>query len=473
MNLRLRLALFSGLLAGVALVCFALVAWGMIKDSQIAGLDVLLRAAAEREVPYFRVPEQWEHYRMAVARLLANGDGEKIMLWVLDQEGDTLYLSSNWTYQVAETLLQWPQWQAQPIYMDPFGMPPDLLPPPPPAFALQQLRVGGKDWHVAMAVLPHARFAVGCNLDSIYKDLAAVTRAFLYAVPLVVLPVGLGAWLFSGRAMRSIGKLTKNMREVSAQGLGQRLIVAKTDPEIGELIAVFNEMLARLERSFLQASRFSADAAHELKTPLAILQGQVESALHETEAGSDLQIRLAEILAEIRHLSEISRKLLLLSLADAGKLNVQRETLDLSAIVEDLAEDTKMLAPHLALKVACVAGLRVSADAGLLRQVLYNLISNAVKYNQPGGWISICAKSDGHFAEVAVANACIEIPKNVAERLFERFFRGGDAFVPEQDGVGLGLSLSREIARAHSGDLILKKNESGMAEFSLLLPSAV
>jgi signal transduction histidine kinase len=117
--------------------------------------------------------------------------------------------------------------------------------------------------------------------------------------------------------------------------------------EFVELIFVFNQMLERLERSFKQASRFSGDAAHELKTPLAILQGQLERALHQVESGSEVQQTLSNLLDEVRRLTEITRKLLLLSLADAGRMGLHLVEVNMSALLSEIAEDMELLAPHL------------------------------------------------------------------------------------------------------------------------------
>jgi signal transduction histidine kinase len=261
------------------------------------------------------------------------------------------------------------------------------------------------------------------------------------------------------------------MQSVTAKGLDQRIALGQEDAEFRQLIQVFNSMLERLERSFLQASRFSADAAHELKTPLAILQGQIERAMGLCEAGSPLQTSLTSILDEVQRLGTISRKLLLLSLADAGRLRLHITRVDLSAALEDLLEDAQMLAPQLTVTGAITPGLIVQADAELLRQVLHNLISNAIKYNAAPGWIRIAATRVKGRVEIAVSNSSAGIPTADRERIFERFYRADPAHNRQIEGVGLGLSLSREIARAHGGDLRLAASPAGEVRFVLGLPA--
>jgi signal transduction histidine kinase len=267
-----------------------------------------------------------------------------------------------------------------------------------------------------------------------------------------------------------IQRLTATIRRVTAQGLDQRIPTGPEDRDFAGLIAVFNEMLERLERSFKQASRFSGDAAHELKTPLAILQGQIEQALNREEAGSAHQIMLSGILDEVGRLSSISKKLLLLSQADAGQLSLHREPVNLSVALQELAEDARMLAPQLQVRDDIEPGLNVQADAALLRQILLNLLSNAIKYNIAGGWIHLTAVRQKHRMEICIANASHDIPATERALLFERFYRADSARSQRIEGAGLGLSLAREIARAHGGDLLPDNNLPHQTAFRLLLP---
>lgn len=268
-----------------------------------------------------------------------------------------------------------------------------------------------------------------------------------------------------------IQRLAATIRHVTAQGLDRRIPSKPEDRDFAELIDVFNEMLERLERSFKQASRFSGDAAHELRTPLTIMQGQIEQAINQAETGSPIQVTLSGILDEVRRLSAISRKLLLLSQADAGRMPLHRTRFDLTAALLDMAEDARMLAPDLRLSVDVAPGIWVEADA-VIRQALHNLISNAIKYNLKDGWIRISTALAEHQVTIAVANASAGIADAERGLIFERFYRADPARSRNIDGFGLGLSLSREIARAHGGDLILAPCTEGEVCFTMTLPVA-
>ncbi len=238
-----------------------------------------------------------------------------------------------------------------------------------------------------------------------------------------------------------------------------------------ELLKVFNQMMGRLERSFKQALRFSADAAHELKTPLAILQGELECALQQVDSGSELQQKFSHLLDEVCRLSTIVRKLLLLSLADAGQMRLHAIEMDLSKMLVDLTDDLEILAPELELQSEIGQNLKIWGDRDLIVQVLQNLLTNAIKYNLPSGWVRIEAKLYGFTVCVTVSNSSETIPISEHKQIFERFHRGGSARNRQIEGTGLGLSLSREIARAHGGDLKIDRTPPGQTAFTLTLPS--
>ncbi|CAN1209250.1 ATP-binding protein [Tumidithrix helvetica PCC 7403] len=354
--------------------------------------------------------------------------------------------------------------------------PPDGLPPTVEqagklsSFVTQTTSTG--TWRIGAVSSPFVRMAIAVNLQTIDREMGAIRNVFFLTIPLTLLLVMLGAWWMSGGALKPIEKITGTIRRITAKGLSQRLPIAGTDEELVELLQVFNQMLERLERSFTQASRFSADAAHELKTPLAILQGELERTLQEADAGSEFQQRLSNLLDEVRRLNSITRKLLLLSLADAGRMSVHKIAIDLSQVLSEMAEDLEMLAPDLEIHVQIEAGLQVQGDRELLTQVLQNLMGNAIKYNLPEGWLRIKSGRDGNFVFITIANRSKDIPESDRAKIFDRFHRGDAARTRHVEGFGLGLSLSQEIARAHGGDLKLDRTPAGHTAFTLTIPAA-
>jgi heavy metal sensor kinase len=325
-------------------------------------------------------------------------------------------------------------------------------------------------WRVGAVATSDVDIAIAVNLRTIEAEMNAIRNAYLVSIPLLLVLIAIGAWGVSGSALKPIHEVTATLRRVTAKGLDQRVPTSGSDREFMELLQVFNQMMERLERSFTQASRFSADAAHELKTPLSILQGELERTLQAAAPGSELQQRLSRLLDEVRHLSTIVRKLLLLSLADAGQMRLHTTEVDLSQLLADLVNDIDMLAPDLKVQVQIGTRLTIQADQALLIQILQNLISNAIKYNLPQGWVRIEAEQQHQTIWVTVTNCSRDIPLNERSRIFDRFHRGDLARPQAIEGLGLGLSLSREIAYAHGGNLTLNSTPTGQTAFTLTLP---
>jgi heavy metal sensor kinase len=281
-----------------------------------------------------------------------------------------------------------------------------------------------------------------------------------------------GAWAVSNQALKPLRGLAGAIERVSARGLNERVPEESGDPELRRLTQQFNAMMTRLEASFAQAARFSADAAHELKTPLAILQGHLEEAVRNEPAGSERQASMSKLLEEVQRLKTIVGKLLLLSRADAGRLSLSTAPVDLSEIVEEVCEDSRILAPSLNIAAEIEPGVGTNADEALLRQALQNLSSNAIKYNVKGGKVRCRLRKKGDSAVFTIWNTGKPIPESDRDRIFDRFHRVDASRSRKVGGAGLGLALAREIARAHGGDLTLEPPKDGWVGFRLVLPLA-
>jgi signal transduction histidine kinase len=231
-------------------------------------------------------------------------------------------------------------------------------------------------------------------------------------------------------------------------------------------------MMDRLEASFRQATRFSADASHELKTPLAIMQGELENALQAATTGSPEQQLFNNLLEEIQRLKTITRSLLLLAQADAGQLNLTREPLNLTATIENVIEDAHILAAEAKLNFEAELQPQVTleADRALLHTALLNLLTNAVKYNEPHGRVALRLEIADCRILFTICNTGPGVPPEEQPRIFDRFYRVGRTGAARVDGIGLGLSLAREIVRDHGGELALKESRAGSTCFVVALP---
>jgi signal transduction histidine kinase len=267
--------------------------------------------------------------------------------------------------------------------------------------------------------------------------------------------------------MRPINRLTQAMQCITQKELNLRLPADSEDKEFEILIAAYNDMLDRLERSFQQASRFSADAAHELKTPLTILRGRIEHAVAQSDPSL---LDINGLLDEVGTLSAITRKLLLLSQADAGTLAIERKPIDITQLLEEMFEDIELVNDSITWSIEVQAGLAVKGDVLLLRQLINNLLSNAIRYHIPETPIQVTATSNLINIEIVIINQCHHLEDHERLQIFKRFYRGKLASEAAPKGSGLGLSLSLEIARAHNGELTLLGEKADEAKFRLLLP---
>ncbi|MEG4802453.1 ATP-binding protein [Microcoleus sp. ARI1-B5] len=512
-SFRFRIALSSAVLASIALIGFGVVSWWLIYDAKVKRLD----AEIETQLLHATRPRspEWDAYTDSLPLLLGMNGETIVALVVTQRDGNLIYKSSQWPDGLDANSL----WRSLPLPPPDRGRrdfelqpppPPNPLDPPPPdrlnlfppperrpphdglptfdrpphdrpphdrlhppgaiQAKLATQHTSTAIWRVGAINSPDFQAAIAVNLQAIDREMTSIGNIFLFSIPIALLLVAGGAWLISRSILYPIGRLTMAIGNVTVQGLDRRVPVGSTDIEFVELIFVFNQMLERLERSFKQASRFSGDAAHELKTPLAILQGQLELALHQVESGSQVQQTLSNLLDEVHRLSEITRKLLLLSLADAGRMGLHRVEVNMSALLSEIAEDMELLAPHLDVQMEIAPKLFIQGDRDLLVQVLQNLVGNAIKYNLPKGWLRLQAECQEKRVIVKIVNSSQDISLSERDRIFERFHRGDSTQTQKIEGSGLGLSLAREIARAHGGDIKLDAAILGQTAFILSLP---
>ena len=311
---------------------------------------------------------------------------------------------------------------------------------------------------------------VAANMAEYQHDVDRLRKAVVIGVPIGLLALAAGGWLLASRALRPIALITRTAAGMTASGLNRRIPDESTDADLAKLVMVINAMLDRLEKSFHQAARFSADAAHELQTPLTVLQGELERGIQQAKTNSDEQQNLANLLEEVQRLKAITQKLLLLARADTGQLPLCKEDVNLSNLLEAAVEDVKTIAPDMQVECEIPRDVYARADAQLLTQAIHNMTSNAVKYNYEFGWVRFVLQTDDQVSRFTLSNTGVPIPEDDRERIFDRFYRVDKARSRQIAGAGLGLSLAREIARAHGGDLVLEDTGADLTSFTLILP---
>jgi signal transduction histidine kinase len=304
--------------------------------------------------------------------------------------------------------------------------------------------------------------------------LASVQRALLWAGVLAgVLGIGLGL-LLAYQIIAPVRQLRSAASAIAAGDLSQRVNVAAKD-EIGDLAHAFNHMAAELERSAAVRRNMVADIAHELRTPLSVVRGSLEAMLDGVHPLDEAHV--APVLEETLLLQRLVDDLRLLSLADAGQLALEMRPVDLGELVESVFESADVAAQQagIGLEHQVEAGLPlVHGDTQRLRQVLNNLVSNALHHTPAGGWIKISAKMAGDEVEVAVTDNGPGIAPKDLPHVFDRFYHSDRSQARRSSGTGLGLSISRKLVEAHGGRMWVESelDQGTRFAFRLLAVSA-
>ena len=327
-------------------------------------------------------------------------------------------------------------------------------------------------WMAVEANTPEGYGFAAINLQSIVRSTWA---AIMQPVVTLVAPIALllsvfSAWMLSLYVTRPINRLGSAMSSVSSGLKIDKLSSKGAAPEFQRLIDLYNGMAQRLKKNYEQISRFSADAAHELKTPLTIMQGQIEHALVNPEKADRDEV-LLELQAQVSNLSAITRKLLLLSQADAGHLALDKKNINWSLLLKSALEDVSILVKAQQISSAIEADLKVYGDEIMLKQVCINILANALQHGLPHGRVAISAHAMNEGIETLITNESELISQADRQSFFSRFYRRDEVRKNGISGSGLGLSLAQKIAEAHGGALTLQPSDERLVVIRLWLPS--
>ncbi|MFN2540727.1 MAG: ATP-binding protein [Chthoniobacterales bacterium] len=333
-------------------------------------------------------------------------------------------------------------------------------------------RIGG----VPMRVGVFHENGMTLRIAADFAEVNRVGREIIFgmcaAIPTVLIVVVLGGYWVARRALAPVEEIRHAAENITAKTLDQRLPVPPAGDEIGGLVGVLNKTLDRLQRSFEQCVRFSAEASHHLKTPLAVLRAGIEQILTDPQTPAKQQTRAADLLHQVHQLTSIAENLLLLAQADAGRLDLQFDKFDLHEVLDGVCDDARVLADEhaLTLETKLDQHLPLVADRASVALIVQNLIENAVKHNAPGGRVCIDAHSVDGEIELSVRNNGEPIPADRAPHIFERFYRARPD--GRNAGAGLGLSIACELSKANRGSLDLVRSDTKWTEFRLRLPHA-
>ena len=303
----------------------------------------------------------------------------------------------------------------------------------------------------------------------VYNNKADYKRNSLIITVLLALLGGVVTYFISGHALRSIREFSDKIEEVQAQNLSDSRIEENNVKELNQLGISYNKMLERLSEAFAVQRQFTANAAHELRTPLALMQVQLDLYNSASHPGND-----ADTLQTIKMVTEQNDKLnrMVKTLLDMSELQTvgRDDKIILDAIVEEVLADLEPLAVEKNIKLIgkCEDATMIGSDI-LIYRLVYNLVENAIKYNHPLGQVTVTAYQRNKHVYLSVEDTGSGIPKELRERVFEPFFRVDKSRSRELGGVGLGLALVREIVRVHDGSITVKSNPSGGTIFEVVL----
>ncbi len=316
---------------------------------------------------------------------------------------------------------------------------------------------------------------MGAPTDEINTALGGLVITLLFGLPIVILIVSAGGYVLVRRSLKPVEDIRATAEKITFGNLSNRLPVAKTGDALENLSTTLNQMLARLDNAYQQLSRFSADASHELRTPLTIMRGELESiAQRESGLSDHLRERIGSVLEEAERLSRITENLFAISRLDAGEARIEPITFYLVDLVKTTTDQMLLLAEEkdIEITVNALHPVKVRGDAARLKQVVVNLLDNAIKYTSNGGNIIITTSIVDHKAILTIADTGIGIPAEALPHIFERFYRADKVRSREQGGAGLGLSIVRAICQAHGGTVEIESTENKGTTCRVILPLA-
>jgi len=337
------------------------------------------------------------------------------------------------------------------------------------------------DYHVALArtELGGGTYAVAAvrSLSSLHDTLRGVATAYVIAIPLLLALAVVGGYALARRALAPVIEMSRRARTISATDLHERLPIENARDELGDLAAMVNDLLARIEASVEERRRFVADASHELRTPAAIIRAESEVTLARPSRPEGEYREALRVIHEAgERLSRIVEDLFLLARADGGQYSLRREPIYLDELAADVARAMRAVAAQRSLEIEqdLLPDAMFSGDAELLRRMLLNLVDNAIKHAPAQSAVRVALDcADGTY-RLRVADVGPGVPVEARARIFDRFYRADVTRVRSDgqagSGAGLGLAIARWVAEAHGGCLELMQSTTAGSEFCVTLP---
>jgi heavy metal sensor kinase len=318
----------------------------------------------------------------------------------------------------------------------------------------------------------HFLIEVGTMQRPTERVLRGLFLALVILTPLTLLAAATCGYFLMSQPLRPIAELTRHAENIGIHGTGERLPIIASGDELERLSLSLNRMIGRLEDALAHIRRFSADVSHELHTPLTILRGELEPIVQQLGPDSALNDTIGSALEEIDRMSRIVDSLLAISRLDSGGAGIESTQVDLSELVASTTDQMRLLADERQITITCSSSgpVQVMGDPVRLKQIVVNLLDNAIKYTQTGGQIKTFASVDSGFGILEVTDNGMGIPEESQPHVFERFYRADKARSRGSGGAGLGLSIVKAICSAHAGTVSLTSREGTGTTLRVALP---
>lgn len=329
----------------------------------------------------------------------------------------------------------------------------------------EKVAVGGESYLIQSAF----------EMDDFYEALDHFALLLYISIPLLLLFAAGGGYWISSLALAPVDRIALTARNISAQNLSSRLEVPQTRDELQRLSETLNGMLSRLEAAFKKITQFTADASHELRTPVAVMRTRAELSLRKARSADEYRDVIAEVLAELEKTSGLIEQLMFLARADSGAETLHFTATNVAEVLREACHQGVALAEakQIAFQEQIPAGsMWIQGDATSLRRLFLILIDNAVKYTPGGGQVEVSLQRNGHYAIAEVRDTGIGISDADLPNVFERFYRADKARTRELGGVGLGLSIGRWITEVHAGTVEVRSSPGRGSTFQIRLPLA-
>jgi heavy metal sensor kinase len=330
-------------------------------------------------------------------------------------------------------------------------------------FLRQNMEVAGTPYDVTLAV----------ETGDFDRTLTHGSILIFATAPLFLAIAAFGGYWMSRRALDPVDQMTQAARSIGAQDLAKRLAVPPTRDELARLAETLNAMLARLESTFRKITQFTADASHELRTPVAVMRTSAEITLRKSRGEAEYREALTQILHETDRLSQLIENLLSLARADSGAASMKMERTDANALLAEACEKSRLLADQKGVALSrngAADPVWMQADPDSIERLFFILLDNAVKYTPSGGQVDVKLGSDNGFAVVEIRDSGIGISAEDMPHIFDRFYRADRARTREHGGAGLGLAIGKWIAEAHGGEIRAQSAPTKGSLFQVRIP---